>query len=228
MEDKIGVFICTGYGIAEALDIDALCKVATDECNVPFCRTVDSCEGPGLESINEDIASEGLTKVVDRRDLSPALRGRRLSRRRDRGEDRPAGTRRLVPAARREDTQMLAEDYLRMYIAKVQKMEPLEPFPAGRSHRQEHPRGRRRHHRHDRGPGSGQGRLRRPPGREDRQAGRLAGEAAQIHPHQAALSRAGGDGRRRARSPRSRRNPGSRSTRRPPQAASPGLPGCST
>ena len=27
-----------------------------------------------------------------------------------------------------EDTQMLAEDYLRMYIAKVQKMEPLEPF----------------------------------------------------------------------------------------------------
>ena len=64
MEDKIGVFICTGYGIAEALDIDALCKVATDEYDVPFCKTVDSCGGPGLKSIVEDIKSEGLTKVV--------------------------------------------------------------------------------------------------------------------------------------------------------------------
>jgi quinone-modifying oxidoreductase subunit QmoB len=27
-----------------------------------------------------------------------------------------------------EDTQMLAEDYLRMYVTKVKKMEPLEPF----------------------------------------------------------------------------------------------------
>jgi hypothetical protein len=31
MDDKIGVFICTGYGIAEAVDVDELCKVATDE-----------------------------------------------------------------------------------------------------------------------------------------------------------------------------------------------------
>ena len=46
MEDKIGVFICTGYGIADALDVDALCKVATGEYKVPFCKTIDSCEGP--------------------------------------------------------------------------------------------------------------------------------------------------------------------------------------
>ena len=30
--------------------------------------------------------------------------------------------------AKEEDTQMLAEDYLRMYIVKIQKMAPLEPF----------------------------------------------------------------------------------------------------
>ncbi len=64
MEEKIGVFICSGYGIAEALDIDALCKVATGEFKVPFCKVVDSCEGPGLEAINQDIRKEGLTKVV--------------------------------------------------------------------------------------------------------------------------------------------------------------------
>jgi quinone-modifying oxidoreductase subunit QmoB len=128
MEDKIGVFICTGYGIAEALDVDALSKVATDECKAPFCKTVESCEGPGLESINEDIAAEGLTKVV--------IAG--ISPRRYAQDAFPDGV--IVEKialvehvvwcqpAGEEDTQMLAEDYLRMYIAKIQKMEPLEPF----------------------------------------------------------------------------------------------------
>ena len=52
MEHKIGVFICTGYGIAEALDVDALSSVATSEFSVPFCKTVETCEGPGLDAIN--------------------------------------------------------------------------------------------------------------------------------------------------------------------------------
>ena len=64
MEDKIGVFICTGYGIAEALDVDALCEVVDDEFSVALCKTVDSCEGAALEGIKQDIESEGLTKVV--------------------------------------------------------------------------------------------------------------------------------------------------------------------
>jgi quinone-modifying oxidoreductase subunit QmoB len=128
MEDKIGVFICIGYGIAEALDIDALCKVATDEYKIPFCKTVDSCEGPVLESIIEDIKNEGLNKVV--------IAG--LSPRRYAENTFPEGVIVEKVALREhvvwcqpageEDTQMLAEDYLRMYIAKVQKMQPLEPF----------------------------------------------------------------------------------------------------
>ena len=64
MEDKIGVFICTGYGIAEALDVDALCEVATGEYKVPFCKKVETCEGPGLAAIVADIKKEGLNKVV--------------------------------------------------------------------------------------------------------------------------------------------------------------------
>ena len=128
MEDKIGVFICTGYGIAEALDVDALCTVATEECSVPFCKTVGSCEGSALESISADIKGEGLTKVV--------IAG--ISPRRYADDAFPEGVivekvglREHVvwtqPAAE-EDTQMMAEDYLRMYIAKVEKMQPLEPF----------------------------------------------------------------------------------------------------
>jgi quinone-modifying oxidoreductase subunit QmoB len=128
MEDKIGVFICSGYGIAEALDIDALCKVATDEYKVSLCKTVDSCEGSGLESINEDIINEGLNKIViagisPRRYADDAFPRsvivEKIAMREQVIWCQPAGE---------EDTQMLAEDYLRMYITKVQKMERLEPF----------------------------------------------------------------------------------------------------
>jgi len=128
MEDKIGVFICTGYGIGDALDIDALTKVAADEMSVPFCTTVDSCEGVGLDAINEAIEAEGLTRIV--------IAG--ISPRKYEGDAFPEGI--VVEAVpirehvvwcqppNEEDTQMLAEDYLRMYITKIQKMEVPEPF----------------------------------------------------------------------------------------------------
>jgi quinone-modifying oxidoreductase subunit QmoB len=128
MEDKIGVFICTGYGIADALDVDALSKVATSEYKVPFCKTVESCEGLGLKSIRSDIEREGLNKVV--------IAG--ISARRYEDDMFPEGVIVEKVALREhvvwcqppneEDTQMLAEDYLRMYIAKIKKMLPLDPF----------------------------------------------------------------------------------------------------
>ena len=128
MEEKIGVFICTGYGISEALDVDALCEVATGEYKVPFCKTVASCEGPGLTAIVEDIKKEGLNKVVIA-GISP--------RRYADGAFPPGvivekvGLREQVVwclPPNDEDTQMAAEDNLRMYLAKVQKMKPLVPF----------------------------------------------------------------------------------------------------
>jgi quinone-modifying oxidoreductase subunit QmoB len=128
MDDKIGVFIVTGYGIGEALDVEALEKVASGEFNVPFVRTVESCEGPGLTAILADIESEGLTKVV-----VAGISGRRYP-----GREFPDGVIVETVALREhvvwtqpageEDTQMLAEDYLRMYLAKIRKMAPLEPF----------------------------------------------------------------------------------------------------
>ena len=128
MEDKIGVFICTGYGIEEALDLDALQTVATDEYDVPFCKTVPNCEGPGLEAICQDIENESLTKV-----LIAGISPRCFS-----ADDFPetvivecVGLRELVvwcQPPQEEDTQMLGEDYLRMYLTKLQKMEQTEPF----------------------------------------------------------------------------------------------------
>ncbi len=128
MEDKIGVFICSGYGIAEALDIGALSSVATDELKVPFCRVVENCEGSGLKAINKDIVKEGLTKVViagisPRRFADTAFPEGVIVE--------PVGLREQVVwalPANDEDTQMAAEDYLRMYVAKVKGMAHLEPF----------------------------------------------------------------------------------------------------
>ncbi len=128
MEDKIGFFVCTGYGIAEALDIEALVKVAADEYKVPYCKKVDSCEGPGLEAICNDIASEGLTKALIA-GISPRLYP----------ADAFPGNVIVEKFALRdhvvwcqppndEDTQAMAEDYVRMYLARVQKISPLEPF----------------------------------------------------------------------------------------------------
>ncbi len=126
--EKIGVFICTGYGIGEALDIDALSGVATGEYNVPFCKTVDSCEGADLASMIEDATGEGLTKVL--------IAG--ISARKYQDHAFPEGVmvERLAlldhvvrcQPPEDEDTQMMAEDYLRMYITKLQKMSPPEPF----------------------------------------------------------------------------------------------------
>jgi len=148
MDDKIGVFICTGYGIADALDVEALRTVATDEFDVPFCTTVDSCEGSGLAAINEAIVREELDRVVVA-GISPrcyasdafpanvivekvALREHVVWCQSPDAEsvgsaDTDAnGAQSEDPDP--EDTQMLAEDYLRMYITKVQKVELLEPF----------------------------------------------------------------------------------------------------
>ena len=121
MEEKIGVFICTGYGISEALDVDALCKVATDECQVAFCKKVESCEAEGLKAIVDDIQSEGLDKAV--------IAG--ISARAYKSDPFPEGVFVERVALREhvvwtqppneEDTQMLAEDYLRMYVAKASK-----------------------------------------------------------------------------------------------------------
>jgi len=128
MEEKIGVFICTGYGIAEALDIDALSRVATDEFKVPFCKTVDSCEGPGLEAIIEDIETEGLGRVVIA-GISPR-RYPEIAFPENVIVEKVALREHVVwcQPPGEEDTQMLAEDYLRMYITKVQKMELSKPF----------------------------------------------------------------------------------------------------
>lgn len=128
MEDKIGLFICTGYGIAEAIDLESLQSVIEDEFSIAMCRTVESCEKADIYLINEAIKTNDLNKVVIA-GLSPRNY-----------EDSAFPTDVIVEKVallehvvwcqppNKEDTQMLAEDYLRMYITKLQKMSLPEPY----------------------------------------------------------------------------------------------------
>jgi quinone-modifying oxidoreductase subunit QmoB len=65
MDHKIGLYIDTGYGIGEALDVEALTTVANDEFGVAVCRAEPYWSDPDkLDLIRKDIESEELTTVV--------------------------------------------------------------------------------------------------------------------------------------------------------------------
>jgi len=129
MEKKIGAYICTGCEIGESLDTEALNKVATDEYKAPVCKNHGVfCSDEGAQIIKDDIANEGVNTVViaacssrvmtDVFDFGPEVIIERVNLREQVVWCQPAND---------EDTQMMAEDYIRMGFAKVQKVEIPEP-----------------------------------------------------------------------------------------------------
>jgi len=131
MEKKIGVYICKGCGIGDSLDVEALATVANDEFSVAVCKDHEFlCSKEGVQVIKEDLAGDdGVNTVVvaacsprvmqDVFDFGLSVVLDRVNLREQVVWCQPAGE---------EDTQMLAEDYMRMGITKAQNMEPLEPF----------------------------------------------------------------------------------------------------
>ncbi len=129
MEKKSAVYICTGCGIGDALDIEQLGKVATDEKDVPICKNHPNlCSKEGVEIIKKDITDEGVNKIIiaacslrvmyDVFDFANCVVDRVNIREQVVWSQKPG----------EEDTQMMAEDYLRMGIAKINVMELPEPF----------------------------------------------------------------------------------------------------
>ena len=129
MEKKIAVYICTGCGIGEAIDIEQFEKVASDEAGVPICKKHPSlCNPEGVEIIKNDITSEGANALViagcshrvmyDVFNFESCIIDRVNIREQVVWSQKPGD----------EDTQMMAEDYLRMSLAKVENMELPEPF----------------------------------------------------------------------------------------------------
>jgi len=129
MDKKIGLYICTGCGIGEALDIDALTK-AGQEDSPACCKNHEFlCGEEGTQLIKQDIESGEVNAVViagcssrvnyDVFNFGPEILVDRVSLREQVVWTQPAGE---------EDTQMMAEDYVRMGMAKLARMDMPEPY----------------------------------------------------------------------------------------------------
>ncbi len=128
-ENKVGVYLCSGCGLSESLNFDELVKVA-EENKVPVCKVNQwLCSNEGTEMIKNDINNDGINKIVIGA-CSPRVLTDIFSFGNDVLVDR-VNLREQVAWTHKpndEDTQMLANDYLRMGIAKVNNCEIPEPF----------------------------------------------------------------------------------------------------
>jgi len=128
MDKKIGVYICTDCEIGKALDIEGLKKVAV-KMKAPVVKEHPSlCLKEGVDFIKNDMAAEGVNAVIiaacsprvnyDTFDLGIPLVERVNLREQVVWTHKPND----------EDTQMMAEDYIRMGILKMNKIEAPEPY----------------------------------------------------------------------------------------------------
>ncbi len=128
MDKKIAVYICTGCGIGEALDVDQLSSVATSECKAAICKNhACLCSPEGVRMINDDIA-EGANSLIigacSQRVMYDVFNFENTILDRVNLREQVAWTH----PAKDEDTQMMAEDYFRMSGARMAAMQPPEPF----------------------------------------------------------------------------------------------------
>ncbi|NOZ84869.1 MAG: hydrogenase iron-sulfur subunit [Deltaproteobacteria bacterium] len=131
MDTTVGVFLCTGCGIDEAMDCEALKKVAESEYKVKcFHSHKKLCNPDGVELIKKEISEQGLNRVVIAA-CSPRVKTEVFHFDSPEVFQDRLGLRELVAwtgEPKHEDTDMLAQDYIRMSIVKVQKGAPPEPF----------------------------------------------------------------------------------------------------
>ena len=128
-DKKVAVWICQGCDIAESLDVEALEKVTTeDDFEVDRCQSHPFlCSDEGVECIKKEIQQGANALVVA--GCSPRFNTNTFTF--DGCLTERVNLRELVVWSHPpndEDTQMLAEDYLRMGIARARKAEVPEPF----------------------------------------------------------------------------------------------------
>jgi len=128
MDTKIGVYICKGCDIGKSVDLEKLSEVATGETEASFCKAQDIlCSREGVDLIKTDIEAEGLNRVVvaacsqrvfpELFDFGGAVLTDRVNLREHVAWSHTPND---------EDTQMLAEDHIRMGVARVRTVEPPE------------------------------------------------------------------------------------------------------
>ncbi len=130
MSEKFGAYICSGCGIGDALDVEGLCGIATKDGKAALCKSHAAlCSAEGVALINADIASEGLDGVVIAA-CSPRVKVESFV------FETPVFLERVnlrehvawSHEPNDEDTQMLAEDYVRMGCVKAKKGSLPDPY----------------------------------------------------------------------------------------------------
>mgnify|MGYP000070724846 CR=1 FL=1 len=136
MEKKIGVYICSGCDIDKAVETEGLEKVAANEYKVPVCKTHPFlCSQEGIQLLKDDQKNEGVNCFV-----IAACSSRYHQNDFDMGKEsiivrtpiREQVAWILEPRDAEgkvnEDTQMAAEDYIRMYTSRVRLTNIPEPY----------------------------------------------------------------------------------------------------
>ena len=142
MDKKYGVYICTGCGIGDALDIDALSAVA-DEEGLPVQTHPMFCGKEGVEVLKKDIDEKGINTLVicacSRRVNFDIFRfdGCIVDRVNLREQVVWSHPRSEFPALTEDQVddgihfdrlKLLAEDYLKMGMARVEKVDLPKPY----------------------------------------------------------------------------------------------------
>jgi quinone-modifying oxidoreductase subunit QmoB len=141
MDKKYGVYICEGCGIGESLDIEAL-KGVPEEEGLPVQTHPCLCGQEGVALLQKDIADKGVNTLViaacSRRVNFDVFRFDgcivdRVNLREQVVWSHPRSEFPALTPEQKEDednfdrVQMLAEDYLKMGMARVEKVKLPEP-----------------------------------------------------------------------------------------------------
>ncbi len=129
-ETKTAAYICKGCGIGDRLDTEQLAKIAESEGKCSLVRRHDFlCNADGVNTIRNDVDSEGVTHVViaacSRRAKTDAFGFDDVALGRANLREGVIWVRPDTEEAR-ETTQEMADDYLRMACAEIQYMKQPE------------------------------------------------------------------------------------------------------
>ncbi len=130
MSKQTGLYICSGCDIGESLDLKALASIAIKEYNIPVCKDHHFlCGDEAVKIIKEDILKKSIDTLVicacspraksDTFSFGKNIQIERVNLREQVVWSHQPGT---------KDTQMLAEDYVRMGIAKTEKTSIPKPY----------------------------------------------------------------------------------------------------
>ena len=132
MDKKTAVYICTGCGIGDAVDVEQLKENGTEDFGIDLIKDHNFlCGSEGIEVITKDIEEEGVNTIIiaacsqrvnyDVFNFGGDKIVERVNLREQVAWSQPPGE---------EDTQMLAEDNLKIGCAKVKDTSIPEPFKA--------------------------------------------------------------------------------------------------